>query len=129
MTELLASRVQDSTLLLAVGNKELGGDPAPGIEKKLVVEYELAGRRGTMTVAENEQLAINLDHYSEEEAKWSRPGYLRKGFTLDGAVRRATVYATALGLYELRLNGQRVGDHRLAPEWTDYHTRVQVPDL
>ena len=82
-----------------------------------------------MTVAENERLAINLDNYGAEEAKWSRPGYLRKGFALDGAVRRATVYATALGLYELRLNGQRVGDHRLAPEWTDYHRRVQVSDL
>ena len=43
VTELLASRVQDGTLLLAVDNKELGGDPAPGIEKTLVVEYELAG--------------------------------------------------------------------------------------
>jgi len=125
VTGLLASRVQDSTLLIVAGNAELGGDPANGMEKKLVVEYELAGRRGTMTVAENERLAINLNNYSEEEAKWSRPGYLRKGFTLDGAVRRATVYATALGLYELRLNGQRVGDHLLAPEWTDYHRRVQ----
>jgi len=40
-------------------------------------------------------------------------------------VKRATIYATALGLYALRLNGQRVGDHVLAPEWTDYHKRVQ----
>jgi len=41
VTERLASRVQDSTLLIVVSNAELGGDPAPGIEKKLVVEYEL----------------------------------------------------------------------------------------
>jgi len=40
-------------------------------------------------------------------------------------IRRATVYVTALGLYELRINGQRVGDHILAPEWTDYRQRVQ----
>ena len=126
VTGLLATRVQDGTLLIVASNDEMGGDPADGVAKKLVVEYELAGRRGAMTVAENERLAINLDSYSEEESKWSRPGYLRKGFTLDSAVRRATVYATALGLYELRLNGQRVGDHLLAPEWTDYHTRVQV---
>ena len=32
---------------------------------------------------------------------------------------------TALGLYELRLNGSRVGDHLLAPEWTNYHKRIQ----
>jgi len=55
------------------------------------------------------------------------PPMLRKAFTLDSTapVTRATVYVTALGLYELRINGQRVGDHVLAPEWTDYHQRVQ----
>jgi len=61
-----------------------------------------------------------------EVTDWPKPRYLRRGFVLDGVVRRATVYASALGLYELRLNGQRVGDHQLAPEWTDYYTRVQV---
>ncbi len=54
-----------------------------------------------------------------------RPLYLRKAFALDQPIRRATAYVTALGLYELRLNGTRVGDHLLAPEWTDYHKRVQ----
>jgi len=55
------------------------------------------------------------------------PPLLRKTFRLpeDDTARRAVVYVTALGLYELRLNGRRVGDHQLAPEWTDYHKRVQ----
>ncbi len=43
-----------------------------------------------------------------------------------GGVRRATAFVTALGLYELRINGKRVGDRALAPEWTDYRKRVQV---
>ena len=36
-----------------------------------------------------------------------------------------------LGLYELRINGRRVGDHVLAPDWTDYRKRVryQVYDV
>src|SRR5437868_4785354 len=53
---------------------------------------------------------------------------LRKTFQAGGGDRkitRATVYAAALGLYELRLNGRRVGDHALAPEWTDYTKRIQ----
>jgi alpha-L-rhamnosidase len=50
---------------------------------------------------------------------------LRKSFSVRGAIRRATVYATARGLYELRINGKRVGDHILAPEWTDYTKRIQ----
>ncbi|MEA2710110.1 MAG: alpha-L-rhamnosidase, partial [Phycisphaerales bacterium] len=52
------------------------------------------------------------------------PRYLRRPFTTDKKVTRATVYATALGLYELHLNGQRIGDDVLAPGWTDYKKRV-----
>jgi alpha-L-rhamnosidase len=50
---------------------------------------------------------------------------VRKYFNLPTPVRRATAYASALGLYEFRLNGQRVGDQLLAPEWTSYRKRVQ----
>lgn len=50
---------------------------------------------------------------------------LRRGFSVDSPVKRATLYVTARGLYECRMNGQRVGDHQLAPEWTDYKKRIQ----
>ena len=50
--------------------------------------------------------------------------HLRAGFGLEKPVRRARAYATALGVYELRLNGARVGDQLLAPGWTDYRKRV-----
>jgi len=52
------------------------------------------------------------------------PPYLRKTFTTEKSITRATLYATALGLYEMRINGKRVGDLELAPGWTDYHKRV-----
>lgn len=51
--------------------------------------------------------------------------YLRTSFDLDRPWTRARVYATARGLYELRLNGEPVSDARLAPGWTDYHQRIQ----
>jgi len=50
---------------------------------------------------------------------------LRRPFKLDAKAKRAIIYASALGVYELRINGQRVGDHLLAPEFTDYHARTQ----
>ncbi len=50
---------------------------------------------------------------------------LRHPFTLASKPARAIVYATALGAYELHINGHRVGDQILAPEFTDYHTRTQ----
>lgn len=49
---------------------------------------------------------------------------LRKDFSVAKTVKRATVYATALGIYELCLNGRRVGDAWFAPGWTDYHQRA-----
>ncbi len=50
---------------------------------------------------------------------------LRHRFTLTSKPSRAIVYASALGAYDLHINGQRVGDHVLAPEFTDYHKRTQ----
>jgi alpha-L-rhamnosidase len=52
------------------------------------------------------------------------PPYLRKGFTISKPVLRATLYATALGLVDLHLNGHRVSEDRFTPGWTDYSKRV-----
>jgi alpha-L-rhamnosidase len=49
---------------------------------------------------------------------------LRKTFTLPSPVKRAIVRASALGMYQLFINGKRVGDDALAPGWTDYVKRV-----
>ena len=54
----------------------------------------------------------------------TRLWYLRKAFGTRGPIRHAMLYATALGVYELHINGQRVGDQLLAPGWTDYNKRV-----
>lgn len=55
----------------------------------------------------------------------SKGRLLRKEFTLDGEVAFARIYATALGMYELFINGSRVGDALLTPGWTAYKKRLQ----
>jgi len=50
---------------------------------------------------------------------------LRKDFSTAGKVRSARVYATALGLYELYINGSRVSDQLFTPGWTSYNKRLQ----
>ena len=50
--------------------------------------------------------------------------HYRQEFNAAQSVRRATLYATALGLYELHLNGRRVSDAQFTPGWTDYRQRV-----
>ena len=44
----------------------------------------------------------------------------RKEFATAKTVRRATIYSTALGIYELHLNGERVGDAYFAPGWSAF---------
>ena len=50
---------------------------------------------------------------------------LRREFQVPAPVVEARLYATAFGVYELELNGRRVGDHVLAPGWTSYHHRLR----
>lgn len=50
---------------------------------------------------------------------------LRRRFQIKGSIVTARIYASSLGLYELRLNGQRVSDAVLTPGWTSYHHRLQ----
>jgi alpha-L-rhamnosidase len=62
----------------------------------------------------------------EWKGQWIGGGgnLLRKEFSLPGRVMRARAYITALGYYELRINGEKVGDAVLDPAWTTYNKRV-----
>jgi alpha-L-rhamnosidase len=57
--------------------------------------------------------------------------YLRRRFSLSGPPDRARVYATAQGIYELHLDGTRVGDLELTPGFTAYrsHLEAQAYDI
>ncbi|GII76998.1 alpha-L-rhamnosidase [Sphaerisporangium rufum] len=50
---------------------------------------------------------------------------LRHEFAIDRRVVSARLYASALGLYELELNGRRVADHTFTPGWTSYPHRLR----
>ena len=50
--------------------------------------------------------------------------YLRRAFTLEAGVCSARLYATALGIYQVSVNGCEVSDNVLAPGWTDYAKRL-----
>lgn len=49
---------------------------------------------------------------------------LRRGFTVDGTVKRARLYASGLGYADLRLNGHAVSDAVLDPGFTAYDRTV-----
>src|SRR2546422_1763899 len=50
---------------------------------------------------------------------------LRRAFRVGGPVRSARLYVASHGLYEVNLNGRRVGDQLFTPRWTSYPHRLQ----
>jgi len=121
------SRASDVTALVAAAvergepidatNTALGGDPARDVLKRLVVDIEIDGTTQRREVAENGTMRL---------VETSLP-LLRRDFTIDrpaSAIRSARLHATALGVYDVFINGAPVGDLALAPGWTDYRVRV-----
>lgn len=64
---------------------------------------------------------IGHDFKSSVEA----PPIFKKKFNVVKSVEKAIVYVTAQGVYELELNGKKVGDEYLSPGWTSYNKRTQ----
>lgn len=53
------------------------------------------------------------------------PMTFRKSFHIKKKVAKASIYATAMGIYELILNGKKVGADYFSPGFTSYKTRLQ----
>lgn len=62
--------------------------------------------------------------YAPEKAGDVCPVF-RRVWQVDKPLLKAELYLTALGVYEARLNGRRVGEFVLAPGWTVYRKRLQ----
>lgn len=48
-----------------------------------------------------------------------------KEFNTEKEIEKVRVYATALGVYEIKINGEKLGDTFFAPGWTNYNKRLQ----
>lgn len=53
----------------------------------------------------------------------------RRKIVLNKAVKKARIYASACGLYEIAIDGVKAGDFCLAPGITDYRKRVQLQTI
>ncbi|WP_324756501.1 family 78 glycoside hydrolase catalytic domain [Sphingobacterium thalpophilum] len=95
------------------------------------------GNRSAWSAPASFRMGIQANEWS---AKWikvagkdssARSPLFRKEFSLRKKVKSALVYATAKGLYEASLNGERVSDAYFAPGWTSYrhHLQYQVYDV
>jgi alpha-L-rhamnosidase len=80
---------------------------------------------------------LGLLSQTDWKAQWIRPSQnapidgepvatLRRTFPLTRKVAKARVYVTARGLFELYLNGERIGADHFANGWTSYHNRLDT---
>lgn len=51
--------------------------------------------------------------------------YMRKNFVLDGNIKSARVYASAAGIYEMEINGEKISNEYLLPGYSVYDCWMQ----
>ncbi|MGR0318192.1 family 78 glycoside hydrolase catalytic domain [Agromyces sp. ZXT2-3] len=102
-----------------------------------VVHVEATGTSGATATAETAFRAGRRDRpwvarwitdagYRAPKKQSPVPMVFRGAFQTAKPVRRARLEATALGVYELELDGRRVGDQYFAPGFTSYRHHLQV---
>lgn len=64
-----------------------------------------------------------------QDARNAKGTAVAGSFTVDGEVAQAYAYCSALGVYHLYLDGQRVDETEMAPGWTSYHNRLQYQTI
>lgn len=69
---------------------------------------------------------ISDESYKFVESKVSpKPMLFRKAFALKKNIKKARIYSSAVGIYNLYLNGNKVGNRYLAPGFTSYEHYLQ----
>ena len=61
----------------------------------------------------------------EQSPEDHRPVCFRREFACKGSIKSARLYITSLGLYQVFLNGEKVGSDLFTPGWTSYNKRIQ----
>ena len=74
---------------------------------------------------ESTWITYKTGEYKSADEKYGNPApYFRQTFTLKGEIKKATLFASALGVFKLYLNGQAVGDDYLSPGWVNYAKKL-----
>ena len=68
---------------------------------------------------------ISDSSYHVESPNSPVPMLFRRTFTVDKPIKRLRVLATAMGIYELMLDGERINQDYFAPGFTDYSAQLQ----
>jgi alpha-L-rhamnosidase len=111
---------------------EYGGLP---LEAETLYEYRVTvwDNHGEMAAADG-SFETGLLSGKNFTAQWITHSFAKeetacpvftKKVSLKKPVKQARIYATALGVYEISMNGKKAGDTFFAPGWTNYKKRLQ----
>lgn len=94
-------------------------------------DFSAVGSFVTGLLDHREWKAEFISAETEADRDNSKGTYLRNRFPKRGRVKEAYICATALGLYQLYINGERIGQDEMTPGWTSYHKHLcyQVYDV
>ena len=98
-----------------------------------IVNIEVTDNHGN-TAASETRFETGLMETKNWEADWITHGFedglepcavFVKHFRVEKKVKRARMYASALGIYDFSINGKMGSDTCFSPGWTSYQSRIQ----
>ena len=114
---------------------QLWDDQAQASDWSAVAEWQMgllapADWRGAAWIAYDQLPAAKLNVLPTDGKKDAEYGnnilpLLRKEFTARKSIKKASIFISGLGQFELYLNGQKIGNHFLDPGWTKYDKQAQ----
>ncbi len=119
VTHKISSFVKNKKYHFKVNNKLFPEDPAPKKTKYLVVEYILNDKKITKKIIKNKTISLIKQPVFKCE-------YFRKKFITKKEIKQARLYITAKGLFTAYINGEKIGNDYLTPNWTPYAKRIDT---
>ena len=65
-----------------------------------------------------------ISSIEDNKPEYSKAWFFHKEISVQKQIKSARLYATALGVYEVLINGERIGNQHMAPGWTNYKSRL-----
>jgi len=94
------------------------------------IDVTNGNRKTFFNIASFEMGMMNMGNWKgtwiadNENIKLKPAPYFRKAFSTSKKVKSARAYIAAVGLYELSINGQKIGNHRMDPMYTRFDRRT-----
>lgn len=88
-------------------------------------EQEEAVEEDFITIKEIFSGGLKAESLEDRAKSLRTPLLLRRSFTAGKKVKKARIYVTSHGIYQLEVNGKRAGDIEFAPDFTAYNVHLQ----